>query len=136
MGRQLDEGTENDTSSTHTHHRRWLRSTSRPALRVYLWKTYRGLSRNLVSRCSLALYALSMGQQRIGTPTSKACRISHSRSASRLIGFEELGNADDFNTAVLEMRLAQSGMLKSHFKSAYHLIVSGRGAAKTADCPD
>ncbi|KAF8205109.1 thioredoxin-like protein [Pholiota molesta] len=29
----------------------------------------------------------------------------------RLVGFEELGNEDSFNTAVLELRLAQSGVL-------------------------
>jgi len=33
-------------------------------------------------------------------------------SKDRLIGFEGLGDADDFNTAVLEMRLAQSGVLQ------------------------
>ncbi|KAF9484026.1 hypothetical protein BDN70DRAFT_218589 [Pholiota conissans] len=30
----------------------------------------------------------------------------------RLIGFEELGNEDSFNTAVLELRLAHSGVLQ------------------------
>jgi hypothetical protein len=37
---------------------------------------------------------------------------------SRLVGFEELGNEDSFNTAVLEIRLSQSGkkILQSKLK--------------------
>ncbi|KAF9569318.1 thioredoxin-like protein, partial [Agrocybe pediades] len=30
----------------------------------------------------------------------------------RLVGFEELGNEDNFNTAILELRLSQSGVIK------------------------
>jgi len=30
----------------------------------------------------------------------------------RLVGFEELGNEDSFNTAVLELRLSQSGVIQ------------------------
>ncbi|KAF8914016.1 hypothetical protein CPB84DRAFT_1758166 [Gymnopilus junonius] len=35
----------------------------------------------------------------------------------RLIGFEELGNNDSFNTAVLELRLSQSGVLQRSVQS-------------------
>jgi len=33
-------------------------------------------------------------------------------SKDRLIGFEELGNDDEFTTATLELRLAQSGVIE------------------------
>lgn len=36
-------------------------------------------------------------------------RFSHLSRSSSLVGFEELGNSDVFETAVLELRLSQSG---------------------------
>jgi len=37
-------------------------------------------------------------------------RYPHNARYCRLVGFDELGNEDGFDTAVLELRLAQSGM--------------------------
>lgn len=35
----------------------------------------------------------------------------------RLVGFEELGNTDNFSTLTLEARLAKSGIFKTVFKN-------------------
>ncbi|KIM46070.1 hypothetical protein M413DRAFT_441134 [Hebeloma cylindrosporum] len=53
----------------------------------------------------------------------------------RLVGFEELGNQDSFNTAILELRLSQSGVIQKSSGSNLDPLfkVSSRRAKEDAD---
>ncbi|KIL00610.1 hypothetical protein PAXRUDRAFT_821510 [Paxillus rubicundulus Ve08.2h10] len=50
-------------------------------------------------------------------------------SKDRLVGFEELGNSDVFETAALELRFSQSGVLKK-MDSAFNQTYSGKPSAE------
>ncbi|KIJ70071.1 hypothetical protein HYDPIDRAFT_143019 [Hydnomerulius pinastri MD-312] len=57
-------------------------------------------------------------------------------SKDRLVGFEELGNSDVFETAVLELRLSQSGVLQKadkRFDMTYTVKPSTKGNLRNED---
>ncbi|KAL4076091.1 thioredoxin-like protein [Scleroderma citrinum] len=57
----------------------------------------------------------------------------------RLIGFEELGNSDAFETAALELRLSQSGVLQKavdQFGALSYTVQSGKGRNQTSEGDD
>ncbi|KIJ20269.1 hypothetical protein PAXINDRAFT_96498 [Paxillus involutus ATCC 200175] len=60
-------------------------------------------------------------------------------SKDRLVGFEELGNSDVFETAALELRFSQSGVLKkndSAFNQTYSVKSSAKGGLRQRDEDD
>ena len=55
----------------------------------------------------------------------------------RLVGFEELGNVDSFDTAVLELRLSQCGKSTNFLtRRDLHLIVHSGAIQKTSSNRD
>jgi len=59
-------------------------------------------------------------------------------SRERLIGFEELGNSDSFDTAVWELRLASCGVIKNPNNAAapVYKIASSRQTDDDSDIFD
>ncbi|KIY74169.1 thioredoxin-like protein [Cylindrobasidium torrendii FP15055 ss-10] len=54
----------------------------------------------------------------------------------RLVGFEELGNEDEFATATLELRLSSSGVLRKQQATALNQVYSVSGGRRAQDDDD
>lgn len=111
--------------------RPWLKSTMEPNSSRWMSKMCHSLWCHSKYKCCRASLPSLMEWALIGRAEHLAAMLI----SNRIIGFEDLGNTDDFSTARLEYRLIETGTNRDHMSPHIRIGVISRPRAKGAGQP-